>query len=99
MTAFFVPGEAPGSSTQRVYEELRRYAEGHTGRPTRRDPILALSCRRGSADSETRVGEPDPYRGHTVLAIFASRDGYTIVWRGGHASVSRRETYEAIPFD
>ena len=99
MTAFFVPGVTPGTATKRAYEELRGYAEGRTGHSTRRDSIFALSCRRGGADSETRVGEPDPYRGHTVLAIFAGRDGYTIVWSGGCATVTRRETYEAIPFD
>jgi hypothetical protein len=99
MTAFFVPGEAPGTPTEQAYEELRCYAEGRTGCSTRRESIFALSCRRDGADSETRVGEPDPHRGQTVLAIFASKDGYTIVWRGGHASVSRKQTYQAIPFD
>lgn len=57
MTAFFVPGLAPGTATKRAYD------------------------------------------GHTVLAIFAGRDGYTIGWSGGCATVTRRETYEAIPFD
>jgi hypothetical protein len=99
MTAFFVPGAAPGTPTQRAYEELRCYAEGRTGHSTRHESIFGLSFRRDGADSETRVGEPDPYRGQTVLAIFASRDGYTIVWQDGHASVPRKQCYEAIPFD
>lgn len=99
MTAFFVPGAAPGAPTSRAYEELRGFAELRTGSPTRRQSIFALSCRRDGSDSETRVGEPDPHRGQTVLAIFAGRDGYTIVWRGGHTNVTRRQTYEAIPFD
>jgi hypothetical protein len=99
MTSFFVPGAAPGVATQRAYDELRGYAEACSGRLALRDPIFALTFRHGGADTETRVGEPDPYGGRTVLAIFAGHDGYTIVWRGGHANVGRRQTYEAIPFD
>jgi hypothetical protein len=97
--SFFVPGKAAGEPTRRAYAELRGYAEARTGRLARRDLIFALSCRRGGEDTEARVGEPDPCGGGTVLAIFASREAYTIVWRGGHGSVSRRATYEAIPFD
>ena len=99
MTRFFVPGASPGTETVRVYDELRRYAEAQTGTPTRATRICALNCRRGGADSKTRVGEPDPCGGGTVDAIFATRDGYTIVWRDGHAEVTRRQTYEAIEFD
>jgi hypothetical protein len=99
MPSFFVPGEIPGEPTRRAYDELRGYAEACAGGLARRDPIFALSCRRGGADTEARVGEPCPGGGGTVLAIFARRDGYTLVWRGGHGSVSRRETYEVIPFD
>lgn len=99
MTSFFVPGADPGPATEQVYEELRGYAEACSGRLARRELIFALSYRHGGADTQMRVGEPDPSGGRTVLAIFASQDGYTIVWRGGHANVGRRETYEAIPFD
>ena len=99
MARFFVPGSAPGKPTRQAYEKLRGYAEERAGQLATRDPIFALSCRRNGTDSETRVGEPDPCEGNTVLAIFASRDGYTIVWRNGHTSVGRRDTYEAIPFD
>jgi hypothetical protein len=99
MTPFFVPGAAPGRPTEQAYDELREYAESRTGHMARRDHIFALRCRRGRNDSETRVGEPDPYSGHTVLAIFAGRDAYTIVWNGGHVDVMRRQIYEAIPFD
>lgn len=99
MPSFFVPDTVAGEPTRRAYDELRAYAEASTGLLARRDLIFAVSCRRGGADTEARVGEPDPCGGGTVLAIFASRDGYTIVWRGGHSSVTRRATYEAIPFD
>lgn len=99
MASLFVPGATPGPPTQRAYDELRGYAEARTGRVPRGDAIFALSCRRDGADSDTRVGEPDPCNGQIVLAIFANREGYTIVWRGGHHDVSRRATYEAILFD
>ena len=99
MTAFFVPGASPGTPAALAYEQLRCYAEASTGCCTRRESLFGLSYRRDGADVRTRVGERDPHRGQTVLAIFAGRDGYTIVWRGGHASVTRKQTYEAIPFD
>lgn len=99
MTPFFIPGETPGVATERAYDALRGYVEAHTGHGTRTEAILALSCRRAGEDSESRVGELDPYARRTVLAIFASRDGYTIVWDGGHADVTRRQAYEAIPFE
>ena len=99
MPCFFVPGATPGEATQQAYGELRTYAEARTGHMARRDHIYALSCRRSGMDSETRVGEPDPYSGQMVLAIFATRDAYTIVWRSGHVDVRRRQTYAAIPFD
>jgi hypothetical protein len=99
MTPFFVPGADPGEPTQRAYDALRGYVESRTGHGTRAEEIFALSCRRAGEDSESRVGELDPYARQIVLAIFASRDGYTIVWDGGHADVSRRQAYQAIPFD
>ena len=99
MTPFFVPGETPGEPTQRAYEALRGYVEAQTGHRTRTDAIFALSCRRTGADTESRVGELDPHTRQMVLAIFASREGYTIVWSGGHADVSRRQAYAATLFD
>jgi hypothetical protein len=99
VTSFFVPGATPGKATRQAYDDLRGYVESRTGRMTRGDVIFALSCRRAGEDSEARVGELDPYSREIVLAIFASREWYTIVWNGGHADVSRRQAYEAIPFD
>ena len=99
MTPFFVPGATPGQPTQQAYDDLRGYVETRTGRMTRTDVICALSCRRAGEDSEARVGELDPYSRELVLAIFANRDGYTIVWNGGYADIARRQAYEAIPFD
>jgi len=99
MTAFFVPGATPGAPTRRAYDDLRGYVETQTGHLMRADAICSLTCRRSGEDSEVRVGELDPYSREMVLAIFASRDAYTIVWSGGHTNVTRRQTYEAIPFD
>jgi hypothetical protein len=99
MTPLFVPGAAPGEATTRAHDALRGYVETSSGRMTRGDAIFALSCRREGEDSEVRVGELDPYARHIVLAIFASRDAYSIVWDGGYADVTRRQTYEAILFD
>ena len=99
MTAFFIPDTPPGEQTNRAYEDLRRYAQLTAGRPARSRRIFSLSCRRGGADSETRVGGEDPSGGDTVHAIFDIGEGYAIFWRGGHAIVTKRQTYEAVEFD
>ena len=99
MSRFFVPGALPGGEAERAYDELRTYAENRAGRPTRATRIEALHCRRDGADSEFRVGESDPGSGGTVHAIFATGDGYAVVWEGGHAILSKRQIYQAIPFD
>lgn len=99
MTSFFVPGTRPGTDTDRAYDELRAHTELQTGRPTRPTRIFALSSRRDGADSETRVGERDPCAGKTVHAIFATTEGYTVIWEGGHTDLTKRQVYEAISFD
>ena len=99
MTAFFIPGTPAGQQTDRAYEDLRRDAQLTAGRPTRPARIFSLSCRRGGADCETHVGGQDPSGANTVHAIFDIGEGYAIVWRGGHAIVTKRQTYEAVEFD
>lgn len=99
MTAFFVPGTVPGTAARDAYDELKGFAESRTGTASRPSEIYALHCRRSGGDSQTRVGEQDPCTGNTVRAIFATREGYTIVWDGGHDTVSRKQTYEAVEFD
>lgn len=94
-----MPGALPGEPTRLAYAVLRASVEARIGHALRGEAICALSCRRSGKDTESRVGELDPYAGRTVLAIFASREAYTIVWDGGQADVSRRQAYEAIPFD
>jgi hypothetical protein len=99
MTAFFVPDTPAGEQTDRAYEDLRRYAQLTAGRPARATRIFSLSCRRGGADCESRVGCEDPSGVNTVDAIFDVGEGYAILWRGGHAIVTKRQTYEAVEFD
>jgi hypothetical protein len=99
MTAFFIPDTPAGEQTDRAYEDLRRYAQLTAGRPTRSRRIFSLSCRRDGADGETRVGSEDPCGADTVHAIFDIGKGYAILWRGGHAIVTKRQTYAAVEFD
>jgi hypothetical protein len=99
MTAFFVPNTPLGEQTERAYEDLRQYAQLTAGSPARARRIFALSCRRGGTDSETRVGDDDPFGGKTVYAIFDVGEGYAIVWRGGHTIVTKRQTYAAQEFE
>ena len=58
-----------------------------------------LSCRSGGADYETRVGGDGPSGANTVHAIFDIGEGYAILWRSGHAIVTKRPTYEAVELD
>jgi hypothetical protein len=99
VTAFFIPDTPLGEQTNRAYEDLRRYAQLTAGRPARARRIFSVSFRRGGADSETRVGGDDPTGGNTVHAIFDVGEGYVILWRGGHAIVTKRQTYETVEFD
>jgi hypothetical protein len=99
VTLFFVPGARAGVETDRTYGELRARAEQQTGTTVRALRIYALNARRDGADCETRVGEQDPGTGETVHAIFATAEGYTVILDGGRIDLSKRQIYEAIPFD
>jgi hypothetical protein len=99
MTAFFLPGASPGVDCDLTYSQLREQTEMRIGGRVRATRIYAVDARREGADSETRVGEHDPCSGETVVAIFATTAGYTVIWDGGHIDLTKRQTYEAIPFD
>src|SRR5438128_1704188 len=99
MTGFFVPGAASGPPAEAAYDELREYAQARTERTIRTTRIRSITCRRGGMDSQLTVGEPDPHGGETVHAICATAEGCTVVWEGGYVSLTRRQIYEAIPFD
>jgi hypothetical protein len=98
VTPFFVPGVA-GDAAEDAYDELRAYTARRTGRFIRATRIYSLNSRRDGADTQTRVGETDPSSGQLVRAIFATADGYTVTWEGGHADLTKRQIYEAVPFD
>ena len=98
MTAFFVPGTPVGEPADRAYEDLRDRAELDAGRAPRSRRIYSLSCRRGGTDCETSVGEQD-VDGETVHAIFDVGDRYAIYMNGGHAIVTKRQTYAVVEFD
>ena len=70
MTAFFIPGIADGRSSEDAYRKLRRDIELELGRPPRAQRIFRLWARRGRLDCLTEVGQGDPLRGGTVIAIF-----------------------------
>lgn len=99
MTPFFLPGARADVDPDCTYAELRADTEQRIGRPVRATRIYAVDARRDGADSETRVGERDPCTGETVRAIFATTAGYTVIWEGGHVDLTKRQIYEAIPFD
>jgi hypothetical protein len=99
MTPFFLPGARPSVDPDRTYGELREHTEKRIGRPIRAARIYSVDARREGADSETRVGERDPCTGETVRAIFATTTGYTVIWEGGYVDLSKRQIYQAIPFD
>ena len=99
MTAFFVPGTSPGTQAESTYDELRAGAQARTERPIRATRIHAVTCRLGGTDSSLCVGESDPTGGGTVHAIFATSDGYTVARGEGYVHLTRRQIYEAIPFD
>ncbi|MEN3284180.1 MAG: hypothetical protein V7607_5320 [Solirubrobacteraceae bacterium] len=98
MTPFFVPDTPAGEQSDRAYEDLRHHAEVAAGRPPRSRRIYSLSCRRGGADQETRVGQED-VAGGTVYAIFDIGDRYVVYVPGGHEIVTKRQTYAVVEFD
>ncbi len=71
MTAFFIPGvDGDDRRIEDTYRKLRQEIELELGRPPRAERIFRLWSRRGKLDCLTEVGQPDPLRGDTVIAIF-----------------------------
>jgi hypothetical protein len=71
VTAFFIPGisdDAP--MLEDAYRDLRTRIELERGSLPSARRIVKLWARRGSVDRVTEVGERDPLRGGTVIAIF-----------------------------
>jgi hypothetical protein len=71
VTTFFIPGVAGDAyAVESAYGEMRRQTELDMGRPPSSRRILSLWARRGTVDCVTHVGQRDPLRGGTVIAIF-----------------------------
>lgn len=71
MTAFFIPGVAGDAPTlEGEYGRMRRQIELETGRRPSSRRIRSIWTRRGRLDCVTEVGERDPLRDGTVIAIF-----------------------------
>jgi hypothetical protein len=53
------------------------------GRPPRAQRIFSLWSRRGRVDCVTEVGQPDPLRGGTVIAIFdmGAHQPFVVWWQ------------------
>jgi hypothetical protein len=83
MTAFFIPGISGSARViEDAYSEMRRQIELEMGRRPSARRILKLWTRRGKLDCVTEVGERDPLRGGTVVAIFDMGPQQPfIVWR------------------
>jgi hypothetical protein len=83
MTAFFIPGISGSAHViEDAYTEMRRQIELEMGRRPSARRILKLWTRRGKLDCVTEVGERDPLRGGTVVAIFDMGPQQPfIVWR------------------
>ena len=71
MTAFYLPGiTGDARAIEGAYGEIRRQLELEMGRRPSSRRIVRLWTRRGAVDCITEVGQPDPLRGGTVVAIF-----------------------------
>jgi len=110
MTAFFIPGistDKDGRALELAYGEMRRRVELDMGRRPSARRIEKLCTRRGRIDCLTVVGEPDPLRGGTVMAIFdmGTRLPF-VVWReadisagDGCREVLGWSAYSVLEFD
>ena len=108
MTAFFIPGiTGDERSVEYVYDELRKAIEVELGRAPRGQRIFQLWSRRGHVDCLTEVGQPDPLRGGTVMAIFDMGPHQPfVVWRqeqpgsrDGTRELLAPSAYSVLEFD
>jgi len=71
VTTFFIPGISDRAPIlENAYRDLRERIQVEMGTLPSARRILRLWARRGSVDCVTEVGERDPLRGGTVIAIF-----------------------------
>ena len=108
MTAFFIPGIADDAPVlEDAYRDLRSRIELEMGTLPSARRILKLWARRGSVDCVTEVGQRDPLRGGTVLAIFdiGPRRPFVVCWqrelgsRRGIRGILGCNAYSVLEFD
>ena len=108
MTAFFIPGicdDAP--ILEDAYRDLRTRIELEMGTLPSARRIVKLWARRGSVDCVTEVGQRDPLRGGTVIAIFdmGPRRPFVVCWqqelgsRQGAREILGCNAYSVLEFD
>jgi hypothetical protein len=108
MTTLFVPGIAGDAvAIESAYVDMRRRTELDMGRRPNSRRILSIWMRRGNVDCVTRVGNRDPLRGGTVIAIFdmGPREPFVVWWQrepgtgDGVQEVLGRSAYSVLEFD
>jgi hypothetical protein len=108
VATFFIPGVSDdGRRSEDVYRKLRGEIELELGRVPHAQRIFRLWSRRGSVDCITEVGQPDPLRGDTVIAIFdmGSRQPFVVCRqqqpgsRDGVREILDCSAYTVLEFD
>ena len=97
MTAFFIPGISDGAPIlEDAYRDLRTRIELEMGILPSARRSVKLWARRGRVDCVTEVGERDPLRGGTVIAIFdmGPYRPFVVCWQ--HDLGSRRGVREIL---
>jgi hypothetical protein len=108
LTTFFIPGIADDArAVESAYDKMRLQTELDMGRRPSSRRILSLWTRRGTVDCVTRVGNRDPLRGGTVIAIFdmGPREPFVVWWQeepgsgDGVQEVLGSSAYSVMEFD
>jgi hypothetical protein len=108
VTSFFIPGISDVAPIlEDAYRDLRRRIELEMGTLPSARRILKLWARRGSVDCGTEVGQRDPLRGGTVIAIFdmGPHRPFVVCWqrelgsRHGAREILGCNAYSVLEFD
>ena len=101
---FFIPGAESPRRAEEIWNDTRSRLEDDFGK-VRDRRVFRLDYRHGAKDLVAEVGETDPKRGGTILAIFNSRDVNYVCTaaRGAEPEqpslVGKYETYEVEYFE
>jgi hypothetical protein len=108
VTTFFIPGVGRDlGAVESAYREMSGVIELEMGRRPNARRILRLWMRRGRTDCITEVGNSDPLRGGTVMAIFdmGPRQPFVVWWQpdagrpGGVREILGCKAYAVLEFD